>query len=137
MSESPDAAPASLSGTARDFPVAASWMARAINFWGTPRRLYLNWFRAGYVERSVAMRQGDCNRCGLCCQLVVKCVFLRYEDGLASCGRYHTRPANCSQFPINQSDIDDVNRIAPHAPCGYSFKPPCGSKKDESERFPL
>ena len=103
-------------------------LARVINLKGTPRRFFTTWLLPKYVEQSIAMRQGDCNRCGLCCQLVVKCVFLRYAEGLASCARYDSRPGNCSKFPMNQADIDDVNRIAPHAPCGYSFKPPCQSK---------
>lgn len=112
----------------QEIPERSFVLARAQNLWGTPRRFFLNVFRADYVKRSVAMREGDCNRCGLCCQLVVKCVFLRFDDGLAACGRYETRPANCSQFPIDQADIDAVNRIAPHAPCGFSFRAPCGKK---------
>ena len=128
MSESSEAVPTAQAPAIQTSQ--GSLFDRITNFWGTPRRLYYNWFRAEYVQRSLAMRQGDCNRCGLCCQLVVKCVFLRYENGLASCARYNTRPANCSQFPIDQSDIDEVNRIAPHAPCGYSFP-------DRSKRFEL
>lgn len=99
---------------------------RLTNSLGTPRRFLLNHLRPGYVQQNLARRQGDCNRCGLCCQLVVKCVFLRYDKGLASCARYDSRPGNCSNFPFDQADIDDVNAIAPHMPCGYSFKPPCG-----------
>lgn len=102
-------------------------LARTLNLAGTPRRFFATWFFPQYVERNIAMRRGDCNRCGLCCQLVVKCVFLRYEDGLAACGCYEKRPPNCAKFPISQADIDEVNRIAPHAPCGYSFVPPCRS----------
>jgi hypothetical protein len=103
-------------------------LARIVNIYGTPRRFFTTWLFPKYVEQSIAMRRGDCNRCGLCCQLVVKCVFLRYENGLAACGQYENRPPNCSKFPMNQADIDEVNRIAPHAPCGYSFAPPCKSR---------
>ena len=115
----------------QELPDRMFLMARARNLLGTPRRFFLNVLKADYVRRSVAMRQGDCNRCGICCQLVVKCVFLRFEDGLAACGRYENRPPNCSQFPIDQADIEEVNRIAPHAPCGFSFKAPCGAKRGE------
>ena len=95
--------------------------SRLENAWGTYRRMHLYWFRGDYIKRQAARRQGDCNRCGLCCQLVFKCQHLRYENGLASCGRYHNRPPNCSNFPINQADLDDVRRIAPHASCSFSF----------------
>ncbi len=107
---------------------ARRFLARVSNLWGTPRRFFLTKLRPDYVERSLAMRRGECNRCGLCCQLVVKCVFLRYENGLASCACYGKHPPNCSKFPINQSDIDDVNAIAPHSPCSYSFAPSSSSK---------
>lgn len=113
----------------QEIPDGSFLLARARNLWGTPRRFFLNVLRADYVRRNAAMRQGDCNRCGMCCQLVVKCVFLRFEeDGLASCGRYASRPPNCSQFPIDQADIDEVNRIAPRGTCGFSFRSPCGKK---------
>jgi hypothetical protein len=110
-------------------PQLGGVLARVRNLVGAPRRQALTWLRPKYVEQQLAMRKGDCNRCGLCCQLVFKCQFLRHDDeGLAYCGVYKVRPSNCRVFPIDQRDIDDVNRLAPHAPCGYSFKPPCGSK---------
>lgn len=95
--------------------------SRLENAWGTYRRIHQHWFRNEYVERQLAKRRGDCNRCGLCCQLVFKCQHLRYEDGLAACGRYESRPPNCRNFPITQSDLDDVQRIAPHASCSFYF----------------
>lgn len=132
MSETPDIGSESAITLAPSVADRPPLVARAANLFGTPRRFFTTWLFPRYVERSLAMRRGDCNRCGLCCQLVVKCVFLRYEDGLAACGCYEKRPPNCSKFPVNQADIDDVNRIAPHAPCGYSFAPPCraGSRED-------
>ena len=95
--------------------------SRLENAWGTYRRMHLHWFKSDYIRRQIARREGDCNRCGLCCQLVFKCQHLRYEDGLAACGRYENRPPNCANFPINQADLDDVRRIAPHAACSFSF----------------
>jgi hypothetical protein len=107
-------------------PLAFVW-ARMENVWGQRRRLYLAIFQGDYVSRQMAKRQGDCNRCGLCCQLVFKCPSLRYEDGLAACGRYESRPTNCANFPINEADLDDVRRIAPHTACSFSFASPCAS----------
>jgi hypothetical protein len=108
---------------AADLDGLAFLRARLENTLGTYRRMHLHWFKSDYILRQAARRQGDCNRCGLCCQLVFKCQHLRFEDGLASCGRYANRPPNCVNFPINQADLDDVRRIAPHAACSFSFPP--------------
>ncbi len=89
------------------------------NFWGTPRRFYLNVFRPGYVRASLARRKGECKRCGACCQLVVKCVHVRYVDGLPACRIYGMRPPNCSNYPIDRRDIEDRNLVAPNTPCGF------------------
>ncbi len=99
-------------------------LALVENLLGTPRRFFLTHFRSAAVERSLAQRRGECNRCGVCCQLVVKCVYLRWENGLAACANYGNHPPNCSRFPLNQADLDDVNRIAAHKPCSYFFVPP-------------
>lgn len=96
--------------------------SRLGNAVGTYRRLHQHLFSPEYIERQRAKRRGDCNRCGLCCQLVFKCPHLRYENGLASCGRYENRPPNCVNFPISPADLEDVRRIAPHAACSYSFE---------------
>ena len=92
-------------------------------FWGTPRRLYLNLFRPGYVRRSLSQRHGECKRCGACCQLVVRCVNVRYQDGLPICNIYGMRPPNCSNYPFDQRDIEDRNLVAPNTPCGFWWGP--------------
>jgi len=83
------------------------------------RRFYLGTFRPGYIEKAIeATREGDCHRCGLCCELIYKCPFLgRDGQNLPYCRVYgDLRPANCRNYPFDarDSEIDT---------CGYTFKP--------------
>lgn len=99
--------------------------------WGTPRRLIWNLLRPRYVKKQLAEREGECRRCGACCQLVWKCVHFTEENGLPSCKIYSTfRPPNCSNFPIDHRDIADRNHVFPHIPCGFSW-----GKKRRSEKI--
>src|SRR3954451_6102982 len=84
------------------------------------RRFYLGTFRPEYVEKAIAeTRQGDCHRCGLCCELIYKCPFLgRDSQSLPYCRIYgDLRPANCKNYPFDDidSEIDQ---------CGFKFKAP-------------
>ena len=54
MSDSPEAVPAVQTPAIQTSQ--GSLFDRITNFWGTPRRLYYNWFRSDYVKRSLAMR---------------------------------------------------------------------------------
>ena len=106
---------------------------RITNLPGTLRRFYLAHFRKDCVAQMRSLREGECKRCGNCCRLVVKCIFLRHRDGQAACARYGSHPPNCSLFPFDQRDVDDVKAVAPDAACGFSFRststrsdPPCG-----------
>lgn len=89
------------------------------------RRFYLGTFRPEYIEKAIEEnRQGECHRCGLCCELVYKCPFLgRDSKNLAYCRVYgELRPANCKNYPfdIRDAEIDQ---------CGYSFKNSPKNKK--------
>jgi hypothetical protein len=82
------------------------------------RRLYLGVFRKDYVAQSIAAnRQGDCHRCGLCCQLIYKCTFLGKDgQGLPYCRIYgDLRPTNCRTYPFDSID-SEVDR------CGFKFE---------------
>lgn len=90
--------------------------------WGTPRRLFLTLCRPGHVRENLAKRSGECLRCGACCRLVVKCRFLKYDNGVPSCRLYSWfRFPNCTKFPMNRQDIADRDIISPNKPCGYSL----------------
>jgi len=82
------------------------------------RRFILGTFRPEIVQKSIAeTRQGECHRCGLCCELIYKCPFLgRDSQNLSYCRIYgDLRPANCSNYPFDVTDAEIDT-------CGYSFK---------------
>ena len=88
--------------------------------WGTPRRLFLNVFRPGYVRSSLAKRSGECRRCGACCRLVRRCRYFHDDDGIPACRLYAGyRPPNCSKFPIDRRDLADRDLVSPIEPCGF------------------
>ncbi len=87
---------------------------------GSVRRLFMNVFRPGYVRASLALRHGECRRCGACCQLVCRCCFFRDDDDTPSCTIYDRfRFLNCSNFPIDDADIAARDLVSPDIPCGF------------------
>jgi hypothetical protein len=98
---------------------------RVILLKGVMRRFWLNLFCKRYVRESIAKRQGECRRCGVCCHLIAnKCGALKLgENGCSSCRIYRFyRLPNCCTFPIDARDIADRDLIADGEPCGYSFR---------------
>ncbi|MCA1808085.1 MAG: hypothetical protein LC725_01240 [Lentisphaerae bacterium] len=92
-------------------------------FWGTPRRLWLNVFRPGYVRASLARRQGECRRCGACCRLAWRCHFFYHNKEMPACRLYRWyRSWNCSRFPLDRRDLADRDLIMPDQPCGYFWQ---------------
>ncbi|MGA9993909.1 MAG: YkgJ family cysteine cluster protein [Pyrinomonadaceae bacterium] len=82
---------------------------RARQVQGKLRRFVSANFRKDEVIASLALRQGDCNRCGACCELLFKCPFLKkHEDGTSTCGIYEDRPNQCRLFPITKRDLEEV-----------------------------
>ena len=62
-----------------------------------------------YSTGSLALRQGECNRCGACCEILFKCPFLKkHGDGTTTCGIYEDRPSQCRLFPIDRRDLEEV-----------------------------
>jgi len=89
---------------------------------GRMRRFLLSNFRRGYVRASHERRRGECRRCGVCCQMHVRCPALRFNGDLAECARYQKwRTSNCRTFPIDERDIDERDLVAPRVPCGFHF----------------
>lgn len=90
---------------------------------GVTRRFFLNVFCKRYVRESLSRRQGECNRCGVCCHLVAsKCGSLGVnpETGDSYCRIYnYYRLPNCVTFPIDPRDIADRDLVAVNTPCGY------------------
>ena len=84
---------------------------------GKIRRFLLLRFRASYVEEQLDLRQGECNQCGNCCEILFRCPFLvKVEDGSSLCSIYENRPKQCAAFPINQACLAEVS-----FDCSYTF----------------
>lgn len=90
---------------------------RARQAHGKLRRFVNISFRKQDVVAALALRRGECNRCGACCELVFKCPFLKkHSDGSSTCGIYENRPNGCRLFPIERRDIEEVRGT-----CTYYF----------------
>jgi len=90
---------------------------RARQAQGKIRRFVNTNFRKRETINSLALRRGECNRCGACCELVFKCPFLKKNaDGSSLCGIYENRPNSCRLFPIEHRDIQEVRGT-----CSYYF----------------
>ena len=88
------------------------------------RRFYLGTFKPEYIQKAIEeTRQGECHRCGLCCELIYRCPFLgKDSQNLPYCRVYgDLRPANCKNYPFDSKDAE-IDQ------CGYTFKPKESSK---------
>jgi hypothetical protein len=84
---------------------------------GKIRRFWLIRLRKDYVDAQIANRQGECNHCGNCCEILFKCPFLiTLEDASSQCSIYEDRPGQCAAFPIDVKDLSDVD-----FDCTYTF----------------
>ena len=84
---------------------------------GKLRRFLRTNLRKQEVIEALALRRGECNRCGACCEILYKCPFLRKEpDGTGTCSIYEDRPNACRYFPIDKRDLREVRGT-----CSYYF----------------
>jgi hypothetical protein len=82
---------------------------RAKQVQGKLRRFVNIRFRKEEVVAKLALRQGECNRCGACCEILFKCPFLKkHGDGVTTCGIYEDRPNQCRLYPIERRDLEEV-----------------------------
>ena len=82
---------------------------RARQAQGKLRRFVSANFRKQEVIAQLALRRGECNRCGACCEILFKCPFLKkHLDGTTTCGIYEDRPNQCRLFPIEKRDLQEV-----------------------------
>ncbi|MGH9903585.1 MAG: YkgJ family cysteine cluster protein, partial [Pyrinomonadaceae bacterium] len=85
----------------------AKFRARQVQ--GKVRRFVSANFRRHEVVAALALRRGECNRCGACCEILFKCPFLKkHTDGTTTCGIYDERPNQCRLFPIERRDLEEV-----------------------------
>ncbi|MEW5768669.1 MAG: hypothetical protein AB1797_13845 [bacterium] len=81
---------------------------------GKIRRFLIALAGKKYLEEQLKRRQGKCQRCGACCQLVFRCPFL---EGKNKCLIYENRLAQCRAFPIDERCLKEVGNT-----CGFYFK---------------
>jgi uncharacterized protein len=91
---------------------------------GKVRRLtYGPRLRNEKLKRKLALRRGECIRCGACCKLLFRCPLLvEHEDGSTSCRVHDRRPDNCRLFPLDSRDLSERDQLMPELPCGYNFE---------------
>ena len=89
---------------------------------GKIQRFYVGHFRKEYVQERIAARKGECQRCGACCQLLVRCAFSAECDSQAGCSIYMHRPVNCRIYPLDNNHIAERDIVMPERPCGYYFE---------------
>ncbi len=83
-----------------------------IHLIGKFRRIYLVYFRKGYVKRQLALRKGECHQCARCCSFVFVCPMLTRQR---LCRIYNKfRLEMCKSFPIDQRDIDERGSLRRH-----------------------
>lgn len=84
---------------------------------GKIRRFVLVHFRKKYVQRQTTLRQGTCNQCGNCCEILFRCPFLvKIDKNMSACSIYDSRPGQCAAFPINARCLSEVD-----FDCSYTF----------------
>lgn len=85
----------------------AKFRARQVS--GKLRRFVHANFHKQEVIEMLALRRGECNRCGACCEILFKCPFLKKNmDGTSTCGIYEDRPNQCRLFPLEKRDLEEV-----------------------------
>lgn len=84
---------------------------------GKMRRLWLVHYRKDYVRSQLAARQGNCQQCGACCNLLFTCPMLTQEGRCLAYGA--CRPQACKVFPIDERDLNEAKMAG--GKCGYCF----------------
>lgn len=112
-----------MSGTMDDRPsTVEEWEAqygrpnRFVALGGKMRRFFLSNLRPQQVKAALEKREGECDRCGLCCNIAFRCPFLKDGEDCSTCTIYEKRPTQCALFPIDPRDLKDVAR------CSYTFR---------------
>jgi len=86
---------------------------------GKLRRFYKSTFRRRHAEAGVALRRGECNRCGRCCKILFRCPFLREANGEYSCRIYGHHFTACKLFPLEPADLAELD-----GECTFTFVTP-------------
>src|SRR5499427_1737277 len=77
------------------------------------------------LYRWMPYRRGGCNRCGLCCKIVFRCPFFYEDENTTACLIYTSpkhAPPPCVVYPIDPTDLAEVQREVAPAPCPFYFE---------------
>jgi Fe-S-cluster containining protein len=69
------------------------------------------------TQELLSKRQGECNRCGACCKILLRCPFLGTDaEGQYTCRIYEYRFTQCRLFPLHPQDLQELGEQ-----CSYTF----------------
>ena len=72
-------------------------------------RFFIVHFKPSAVQKGIDAREGQCNQCGVCCNIFFHCPFLKKDETHTVCSIYKMRPLQCKAFPFREQDIKDIN----------------------------
>lgn len=91
---------------------------RASQAIGKLRRFYRANLNTSENEALLAKRQGECNRCGACCKILLKCPFLIEKPNNEYLCAIHGQHFNqCRIYPLVPQDIKEIEGT-----CSYTFE---------------
>jgi hypothetical protein len=95
----------------------ADWERVALQVRGKVRRFVQASLLREDPEPLLALRRGECNRCGACCKILFRCPFLGTDaEGQYTCRIYDKRFAQCRLFPLHAADLLELGEQ-----CSYTF----------------
>ena len=85
---------------------------------GKFRRYYYSSIATSGIAARLALREGDCNRCGACCKILFRCPFLAEpHPGEYSCRIYGHHFGQCKLYPLTPADLKEID-----GECSFTFK---------------
>ena len=97
----------------------ADWALVGLQARGKVRRFLQAKVLREDTQSLLALRKGECNRCGACCKILFRCPFLGTDaEGQYTCRIYDKRFAQCRLFPLHAEDLRELGEQ-----CSYTFEP--------------
>jgi len=86
---------------------------------GKVRRFWRANIHTAENEALLSRRRGECNRCGACCKILMKCPFLTEKpNNEYECAIYGKRFNQCRLYPLVPKDLEEIEG----ATCSYTFE---------------
>jgi Fe-S-cluster containining protein len=96
----------------------SDWTLATLQLRGKVRRFVQTSVLREQSDALLDKRQGECNRCGACCKILVRCPFLGTDaDGQYTCRVYAMRFSQCRLFPLRSADLREFGEE-----CSYTFE---------------